>query len=281
MADPIIAANHTIIELRNVTVSYPYHLVLEDVTMEVHAGQFLAVVGPNGAGKTTLLKTVLGTIRPTSGTVLVFGKPPWMLGHDRSRIGYVPQVQMVDMHFPVTTGEVVMMGRFGRIGIGHRPSREDREAVHRAMERVGITNLANNPIGRLSGGQRQRMFVARALANNPELLLLDEPTTGVDVATTESFYELLHRLQHEGMTILVVSHDIGVVARYSDSVACINQRIELHGRPEEVTGSVLACMYGPQAALLGHGVVPHIVVGDHGARVEPTAETPAQDAGND
>jgi zinc transport system ATP-binding protein len=269
-----MADTHPIIELHDVTVSYPYHTVLEGVTLQVDAGRFLAVVGPNGAGKTTLLKAVLGIVRPTRGTVLVFGKPPWLLGHDRRRIGYVPQVQTVDMRFPVTAHEAVMMGRFGRIGVGRRPSRGDREAVQRAMERVGITDLAHEPIGRLSGGQRQRMFVARALANEPELLLLDEPTTGVDMATTESFYELLHRLQHEGMTILVVSHDIGVVARYSDSVACINQRVELHGRPEEVTASVLACMYGPQAALLGHGPVPHIVVGEHDAHIEP-AQGPA------
>ena len=165
------------------------------------------------------------------------------------------------------------MGRYGRIGVGRRVSRQDREAVQRAMARVGITDLADEPIGRLSGGQRQRMFVARALANEPELLLLDEPTTGVDVATTESFYELLQRLQHEGMTILVVSHDIGVVARHSDSVACINQRIELHGRPEEVTsGAVLACMYGPQAAFLGHGPAPHMMVGEH---APPTQEPPS------
>jgi zinc transport system ATP-binding protein len=267
-----MAGANTIIELDGVTVSYPYHTVLEDVTLHVAAGQFLAIVGPNGAGKTTLLKTVLGIVRPNSGTVRVFGKLSWQLGHDRSRIGYVPQVPMVDLRFPVKVREAVMMGRFGRIGVGRRPSRADREAVERAMARVGITELADQPIGRLSGGQRQRMFVARALANEPELLLLDEPTTGVDIATSESFYELLHRLQHEGMTILVVSHDIGVVARYSDSVACINQRIELHGRPEEVTsGSVLACMYGPQAAFLGHGSVPHIVVGEH-LHVQPTQE---------
>jgi len=254
-----------IIELDHVTVRYPFHIALEDITLHVPAGRFLAIVGPNGAGKTTLLKTVLGMVRPTEGQVRVFGKCPWKLGEERRRVGYVPQVMTVDLTFPVRAREVVMMGRYGRIGLGRRPAAKDREAAARAMQRVGVADLAQEPIARLSGGQRQRVFVARALANDPELLLLDEPTTGVDIATTESFYELLKRLQTDGMTILTVSHDVGVVARYADWVACINQRMALHGRPDEMkSGAVLACMYGPEAAYLAHGPVPHLVVEEHG-----------------
>jgi zinc transport system ATP-binding protein len=133
------------------------------------------------------------------------------------------------------------------------------------LEQVGIADLAGRPIGRLSGGQRQRVLVARALANEPELLLLDEPTTGVDVGASEGLFDLLNVLHHQGMTILVVSHDVGVVAQHVDQVACINRRLVAHGRPEEVlSGEVVECMYGPQAALVGHGQVPHIVVQQHG-----------------
>jgi ABC-type Mn2+/Zn2+ transport system ATPase subunit len=259
-----MAGDKPIIELDHVTVRYPFHVALEDVTLHVPAGRFLAIVGPNGAGKTTLLKVVLGVVRPTEGEVRVFGRHPWKMGEERRRMGYVPQVMTVDLTFPVRAREVVMMGRYGRIGLARRPSVKDREAAARAMDRVGVSHLAGEPLARLSGGQRQRVFVARALANDPELLLLDEPTTGVDIATTESFYELLKRLQSDGMTILVVSHDVGVVAKYADWVACISQRMALHGRPEEMkSGAVLACMYGPEAAYLAHGPVPHLVVEEH------------------
>lgn len=264
MTEVGMAEERAVIELERVTVTYQYHVALEDITMRVAAGEFLAIVGPNGAGKTTLLKAVLGTVRPASGSVRVFGKAPWKLGGERRRIGYVPQGTEVDVSFPVRAYEMVMMGRYGRMGLGNRASAADKEAVGRAMERVGIAELAEEPISRLSGGQRQRAFVARALANDPELLLLDEPTTGVDVAATDSLYGLLRRLREEGMTILVVSHDMGVVANYANSVACISQRMVTHGRPDEVrSGEVLACMYGPHAAFLDHGPVPHMVVGEH------------------
>ncbi|NIM04826.1 MAG: ATP-binding cassette domain-containing protein [Armatimonadetes bacterium] len=253
-----------IIELEDISVTYQSHVALNNINLGVPAGSFLAVVGPNGSGKTTLLKTILGTIRPSRGTVRVFGRPPWDLGEERRRIGYVPQAMSVDLRFPIRAGEVVLMGRYGRIGLMRRPSSTDREAALQAMQRVGITDLANEPIGRLSGGQRQRVFVARALANDPDLLLLDEPTTGVDIATSGSFYDLLYKLHKEGLTVVVVSHDMGVVANYADTVACINQCMVVHGRPGEVaTGEVLACMYGPRAAFLDHGPIPHMVVPEH------------------
>jgi len=253
MVEPIVFLEH-------VTVAYQDLVALEDVNLSVQPGAFLAVIGPNGAGKTTLLKTILGLLRPIRGTVRVFGKAPWELDGERRRVGYVPQVMSVDLNFPVRAGEVVLMGRYGRIGLVRRPTVADRRAVLLAMERVGVADLADRPLARLSGGQRQRVFLARALANEPELLLLDEPTTGVDVAATESLYELLRGLHDEGITILVVSHDVGVVASYVDTVACVNRRLVAHGRPETLGSEVLSCMYGPEAILFGHGPVSHMVV---------------------
>jgi zinc transport system ATP-binding protein len=251
-----------IIKLEHIYVAFQDLLVLEDVSLNVSPGDFLAIIGPNGAGKTTLLKVILGLVRPVSGLVRVFGKAPWALDGGRWRIGYVPQVQSVDINFPIYASEAVLMGRYGRIGLLKRPSSNDRAAVHKAMDRIGIADLADRPLARLSGGQRQRVFLARALANDPALLLLDEPTTGVDVAATEGLYELLRVLHEDGITILVVSHDVGVVATYVDGVACVNRRLVAHGRPDEVLGSEeLAQMYGCDAMFFHHGRVPHLVVG--------------------
>ena len=269
-SEPIILLDH-------VTVTYQSLVALEDVSLSVEPGAFLAIIGPNGAGKTTLLKTVLGLLRPVRGTVRVFGKAPWELDGERQRIGYVPQVMAVDLDFPVRAGEVVLMGRYGRIGLVRRPSAADRWAARQALARVGIADLADRPIARLSGGQRQRVFLARALANEPDLLLLDEPTTGVDVVATESLYELLRGLHDEGITILVVSHDVGVVAAYVDMVACINRRMVAHGRPGEMEGEVLSCMYGPEAMFFGHGPVSHMIVVPQDSS-EPT-QGPSKESG--
>jgi zinc transport system ATP-binding protein len=254
-------ANPAIVELEHVYASYQDLPVLEDVSLAVSRGDFLAIIGPNGSGKTTLLQVILGLTRPDSGTVRVFGRAPGELDGERWCIGYCPQGLSVDLNFPVHAGEVVLMGRYGRIGLLRRPSAADRAAARRAMERVGVADLHDRPIARLSAGQRQRVFLARALVADPELLLLDEPTTGVDVASTESLYELLRGLHQAGMTIVVVSHDVGVVASYVDGVACLNRRLVAHGRPEEVLASdALEQMYGCDAVLFHHGRVPHIVV---------------------
>ena len=156
------------------------------------------------------------------------------------------------------------MGRYGQVGLVRRPGRRDREAARLALEQVGLRDLAQRQIGRLSGGQRQRVLVARALATEPELLILDEPTTGVDVGTTEGLFELLDGFHRAGMTVIVVSHDVGVVAQHVSQVACLNRRLVAHGRPAEVLRpDVLECMYGREAALVGHGDIPHVVVRHH------------------
>jgi len=254
-----------VIELENITVCYQELVALEDVSLKMATGESLALIGPNGSGKTTLIKTILGLVTPVAGTVRLFGKPPQQLDGEWKRVGYVPQIAQIDPRFPIRVFDVVLMGRYGQVGLIRRPGRSDREAAWQALEQVGMGDLARRPIGRLSGGQRQRALVARALAAEPELLLLDEPTTGVDVGTTEGLFDLLGDLHHQGMTILVVSHDVGVVAQHVDQVACLNRRLVAHGRPQEVmSGEVLQCMYGPEAALVGHGEVPHLVVRRHG-----------------
>ncbi len=250
-----------IIQLKGVTVTYGTVQALEDVNLTVPEGAFLAIIGPNGAGKTTLVRTILGLVKPLRGEVLVFGRPATALGRLRREIGYVPQMHTVDLRFPVLVEDVVMMGRYARLGLFRRPGEADRAAVERAMARVGVTDLRRRPLGDLSGGQRQRVFLARALATEPRLLVLDEPTTGVDAHTSRSLYELLRDFQQEGITVLMVSHDIGVVSQYVDGVACVNRRLVAHGRPEVVlTDATLSEMYGCQAMFFHHGKAPHMVV---------------------
>lgn len=256
-----------VVELERVTVRYGEVAALEDVSLAVGAGEFVAIIGPNGSGKTTLIKTILGLVRPAAGTVRLFGKNLHELDGEWKRVGYVPQLAQIDPGFPLKVFDVVMMGRYGQLGLIRRPGARDREATRRALEHVGLADLADRPIGRLSGGQRQRVLVARALAAEADLLLLDEPTTGVDVGTTEGLFDLLEALRERGVTIIVVSHDVGVVAERVDQVACLNRRLVAHGRPGEVLGgAVLECMYGPQGALVGHGEVPHLVVRRHDTR---------------
>ncbi len=252
-----------VIELEGVTVRYGELTALEDVTLRVLRGEFTALIGPNGSGKTTLVKAALGLVPLARGSAHLFGRNPRAPGV-RARVGYVPQATQLDPRFPIRVLDVVLMGRYGQIGLLRRPRARDWEAARLALERVGAAALAERPFGRLSGGQRQRVLVARALAAEPELLILDEPTTGVDVGATEGFFDLLDSLHRGGLTVLVVSHDVGVVARHVDTVACLNRTLVVHGRPAEVLRpDVLECMYGGQATVVGHGDLPHIVVHRH------------------
>ncbi len=252
-----------VVQLNKVSVALGGRTVLEDITLQIMPGDFLAVLGPNGSGKTTLIRMLLGQVQPYSGTALVFGKSPDTLKRDRRRIGYVPQIETVDRTFPIHVKDLVMMGRYARLGLFRRPERRDREAVAKAMDRVGIDHLSDRAISELSGGERQRAFLARSLAGEPELLLLDEPTAGVDVAATEDFYQQIHQLQHElDLTLVMVSHDVGVVSQHVDVIACLNRVLVAHGRPEEaLTPGAIECMYGRHAMLAGHGVTPHVTLG--------------------
>jgi zinc transport system ATP-binding protein len=247
-----------IVRLQNIWVSYGGVPALEDVTLSIFQHDFLGIIGPNGGGKSTLLKVLLGLVRPDSGDVRIFGKPP---EQSRSRTGYVSQRPSFDRDFPASVLDVVMMGRYIRAGLCRRYSREDKTATEKALARVGMQGYENKQIGYLSGGQQQRVFVARALVAEPELLLLDEPTASIDPTMQTGFYELLDELK-KSLAIIMVSHDIGAVSVYVDKIACLNRRLYYHGS-KEITPEVLEETYKCPIQLITHGAVPHRVLKEH------------------
>ncbi|WP_254808212.1 metal ABC transporter ATP-binding protein [Natronosalvus amylolyticus] len=215
------------IAVENVSFSYEDRPVLKDVSLSVEEGDFLGIVGPNGSGKTTLLQIMLGLQSPDSGTVELFGTPASSF-KDGARLGYVSQHSTdADATMPVTVREVVRMGRYVHAGIG--PLNEaDRESIDDALETVGISDLADRRINHLSGGQRQRAYIARALASEADLLALDEPTVGVDADSVEAFYTLLDDLNGQGITILLIEHDIGVLTQHASTMACLDCELYEH-----------------------------------------------------
>jgi len=208
--------------VRDLSVVYPGHVALENVTFEVPQGVLAGLVGPNGAGKSTLLKAVLGLVPRVSGEVYVFGKPYETIRH---RVAYVPQREEVDWDFPVTVRDVVLMGRYGRLGLFRRPGKDDFRAAEAALKRVGMEKFRHRQIGELSGGQRQRIFIARALAQEADLYFLDEPFAGVDAASERAILEVLRELRREGKTIFVVHHDLQTVREYFDWIVVLNRRV--------------------------------------------------------
>lgn len=210
-----------VVRMEHVRFAYGQNPVLEDVSLDIHRSDFIALIGPNGGGKTTLLRIVLGLLRPDSGRVEVFGDSPANVRH---RVGYVPQLARFDADFPATVREVVLTGRIGHARLGRRYSKADRDAAENALAEVELLELAKRPVGRLSGGERQRTLVARALATGPDLLLLDEPTASVDSRIERSFYDLLARL-NQRIPIVLVSHDLGFISAYVNRVACLNRRL--------------------------------------------------------
>lgn len=255
-----------LVHARGLTYRVGHHTILEDLNMEIHRGEFVAILGPNGAGKTTLIRLILGILRPTEGILTVMGYPPHRMPRAvRKRIGYVPQLLSLDLSVPVTVEEVVRMGRYVHAGWLGRPGKADEEAVQRALVRVGLKGMEKRLLRELSGGQRQRVFLARALATEPELLVLDEPTTSLDPSMTEGLYDLLQDLRKTlDLTVILVSHDVGIVMERADTVACLAGRLVAHGRPRDVlTRATLECMYGKHAVAFGHGVLPHMIVDPH------------------
>jgi zinc transport system ATP-binding protein len=218
-------ANNSVIKLKNIYFSYAGVSVLEGIHMIVKEKDFISMIGPNGGGKTTILKIILGLLEPDKGTVHVFGNSPKKA---RKCLGYLPQHVSFDFDFPISVQEVVLMGRLGKRGVGRKYTKTDISICIDALERVGMHLHRNSDIGKLSGGQRQRVFIARALATEPKILLLDEPVSSVDTQWQQSFYELLHELNKE-ITIVLVTHDISVVSTYIDKIVCINKKLYYHG----------------------------------------------------
>ncbi len=267
---PDAATGPVTVVVDGVSADYGRRPALTDVSLEVRAGSLLAVIGPNGAGKSTLLKLIAGLIQPSAGRVLVLGAPP---GVEARSIAYLPQAEAVDWEFPVTVNEVVMMGRYARLGIGREPRAVDRVRVAEALETVGMADAATRQIGALSGGQRRRVFLARALAAEPELYLLDEPVTGVDVRTQEDLMDVLEAEARAGKTVIATTHDLICAAQRFHEAALLNGRLVAHGPADLVLDQrLLAETYG------GHVLV---LPGDGGRLVLDDAhhhdEAPAQE----
>jgi zinc transport system ATP-binding protein len=251
--------NTEILSISGLWVSRGGNAVLEDINLKLEAGDFLGLIGPNGGGKSTLLKVMLGLIKPDRGEIRIFGHPPQQI---RWRVGYMPQKTDFDRSFPVKASEVVLMGRYSRTGLIRRYSREDREAAVRALDAVGMSGRAERDIGALSGGEQQRVFVARSLVSDPELLLLDEPTAGVDSAQQTEFYDLLSHLNREkNIAIVLVSHDVTAISKYVSKIACLNQRLYYHGS-KELSNEDIEKAYGCPVEMIAHGM-PHRVLREH------------------
>jgi manganese/iron transport system ATP-binding protein len=235
------------LEVDALAVRYNGTHALNDVSFALPAGARAAVVGPNGAGKTTLLKVIAGTLRPSAGSVRVFGHGPG--GH--VCIAYVPQRTQVDWSFPATVAEVVMMGRARKIGLFRWPSKADWDFVDSALKRVGMAELRRRQIGELSGGQQQRAFLAQALAQEAELILLDEPLTGLDLPSQEAIFSLLDELRQKQVTVMVTTHDLNLAAERFDQVMLLNRRLIASGPPGEVlTAPRLLQAYGDHVHLV-------------------------------
>jgi manganese/iron transport system ATP-binding protein len=229
------------VDLQAVSVIFNGTTALRDVTLEIPSGERIAVVGPNGAGKTTLFRLIAGTLEPSQGQVNVYGHGP--SGH--VCIAYVPQRSQVDWRFPATVREVVMMGRIRKIGLLRWPRKEDWRFVDRALARVGMDSHAGRQIGGLSGGQQQRVFLAQAIAQEAEVVLLDEPLTGLDLPSQESIFQLIDELNQEGVTLLVATHDLNLAAERFDQIILINRHIIAFGPPgEALTQQALVQAYG-------------------------------------
>ena len=245
--------NQPILDVSHLTVRYNGRAALEDITFHLHEAERVAVVGPNGAGKSTLFKVVSGVLSPTSGEVKIFGSRP--RGH--VCIGYIPQRSQVDWNFPVSVADVVMMGRSAKLGPFNWPHKKDWAFVQHALETVDISDLSSRQIGQLSGGQQQRMFIARALAQEAELMLMDEPLTGLDTPSQEGILDLLDRLKKENVTVMVATHDLDQAESHFDRIMLLNHQIVSFGEPAEVlhTDNLLKAYGGKLKPLDGQNIL--------------------------
>jgi zinc/manganese transport system ATP-binding protein/zinc transport system ATP-binding protein len=244
----------TLVELKNITCGYDDKVVFRRLSLSLYRGQFAGLVGPSGSGKSTLLKSILGVGPVLSGEIYVAGQR--VNGRTPAQVGYVPQIETVDWNFPVTVEQVVLMGFYRRMGFLPWPSRSDRRRVQELLDQLGIGGYTDRHIKALSGGEQQRVFLARALVGEPEFLVLDEPTAGVDLKTQHSMLHLLGELNRKGVTILITTHDLNAMARHLPWVICFNRGIVAEGAPEEVfTSSILSRTYDSEMAVIRQGDV--------------------------
>jgi zinc transport system ATP-binding protein len=248
-----ITSTTTAIEARDVHFQYGENTVLDHVSFTIQAGDYVGVLGPNGSGKTTLLRTILGIAQPTSGAIHVFGKSIHDFA-DRASIGYVPQrAASSAQNFPATVEEIVVSGRTPKIGLFKRTSTGDMQVITDAMQTADVLRLRKRLMSRLSGGERQRVFIARALAAEPKVLILDEPTVGVDIGAQEIFYTFLRKMNEHGMTIVLVSHDIDVLAGEAKTILCLNRELICHVAAKDfITSDHLAKLYGEKGKFILH-----------------------------
>ena len=237
-----------IIQLRDLSCGYDKQEVLSEVSLDIMEGDFVGLLGPSGSGKTTMLRTILGAVDIYQGEVRVEGVST---SHKKPRVGYVPQLETIDWNFPVTVQEVVMMGRTNDSPLLPWYRRKDKTLAAEMMERLGISGLARRHIRELSGGQQQRVFLARALVSSPRILLLDEPTSGVDIKTRDDVMHVLHELNHQGITIIMTTHEINAVAVHLPWIVCLNGRILAEGPPAQViTSETLKLTYGAEMPVI-------------------------------
>lgn len=236
------------LKIHQLSVNYEKTPVLWDISLEIPQGKMAAIIGPNGAGKSTFLKTILGLIRPISGSIAFFGKS---FKKAREQVAYVPQKESVDWDFPITVFDLVLMGRYGKLGFFNRPSKKDREDVEQYLHRVGLEAFASRQISQLSGGQQQRAFLARALIQEADIYLMDEPFTGIDIASFKTIIKILQGLQNQGKTLLVVHHDLKMVKEIFDWVVLLNMRLVGSGSVEQVfTQEMIQKTYGDESLLV-------------------------------
>ncbi|MDX9715679.1 MAG: metal ABC transporter ATP-binding protein [Dissulfurispiraceae bacterium] len=241
------------VEINDLSVVFRNIEVIKNISLSLDQGRFLGIVGPNGCGKTTLLRAIIGSIKPTSGSVAVYGMTP-AEAVKANIFGYLPQTQNIIRNFPARALDVVLMGLYSELGLFKWPTKQHKQQAYDALNTLGMSGMENAPFSKLSGGQKQRVSIARALINKPKLLILDEPNTGIDIIGQNDFYQLLKDLQKQiGLSIIMVSHDIGAITTFVDEIACLNKSLHYHGSPGgALDRMILEKLYGRRVDLLIH-----------------------------
>lgn len=262
MADNACAS--IVLRMDRAALGYQGLAAVSDLSLEISGGEYIGVIGPNGAGKSTFIRGILGLVPLLAGEIAVFDQPRSALAAVRKKLGYVPQKNAHEKMFPVTALEVVLMGLYARIGWFRRPRREDWDQAYESLSAVGLAGIARIPFDELSGGQQQRVLMARALAGRPDLLLLDEPTAGVDIAARDTILGIIEELNKtRGLTVIMVSHDVNEIVHFCDRILLLNRRMIGFGRPNEVlTVENLRPVYGARVFIYDHRGHPHLLVGD-------------------